>query len=159
MTFGWKPGWTYLFGSSIDVRTKERFDAAFCAGNSFGYLDDEGNAAFLRALRSSLKPGARFLLDTPMVLESLLRTFKDRFWVKAGDVHLLISNQYDPRRGRLDIEYTFVANGRVEVRSGTHRAYTYRQLVELVQAAGFTVELAAPWTLDTHKLLLLARRT
>ena len=142
-----------------DLPWKECFDAAFCVGNSFGYLDDEGNAAFLRAVWSSLKPGALFLLDTPMVLESLLRTIKDRFWVKAGDVHLLVSNHYDHMRGRLDIEYTFVSNGRVEVRSGTHRAYTYRQLIELVQAAGFQVEPAAPWTLDTHKLLLLARRT
>src|SRR5262249_26056897 len=46
------------------------FDGAFCVGNSFGYLDDEGNAAFLRAVRATLKPGARFVLDTPMVLEN-----------------------------------------------------------------------------------------
>ena len=142
-----------------DLPWKDGFDAAFCVGNSFGYLDDEGNAAFLRAVGSALKPGAPFLLDTPMVVESLLRTIKDRFWVKAGGVYLLISNSYDHTRGRLDIEYTFVSDGRVEVRSGTHRAYTYRQLVELVQASGFTVEPAAPWTLDTHELLLLARRS
>jgi SAM-dependent methyltransferase len=141
-----------------DLPWKERFDAAFCAGNSFGYLDDDGNVAFLRAVASALKPGAPFLLDTPMVVESLLRTIKDRFWVKAGDVHLLVANRYDHTRGRLDIEYTFVSDGRVHMRSGTHRAYTYRQLVELMQSAGFTVEPAVPWTLDSHKLLLLGRR-
>ena len=142
-----------------DLPWGARFDGAFCVGNSFGYLDDDGNAAFLRAVASTLKPGARFVLETPMVLESLLRTIKDRFWVKAGDVHLLVSNHYDQTRGRLDIEYTFVADGRIEVRSGTHRAYTYRQLIELFQAAGFSVEPAAPWSLDAHKLLLVGRRT
>jgi hypothetical protein len=34
-----------------DLPWSERFDGAFCAGNSFGYLDDEGNAAFLCAVR------------------------------------------------------------------------------------------------------------
>lgn len=141
-----------------DLPWGARFDGAFCVGNSFGYLDDDGNAAFLRAVASALKPGAPFVLETPMVLESLLRTIKDRFWVKAGDVHLLVSNRYDHARGRLDIEYTFVSDGRLESRSGTHRAYTYRQLIELFQAAGFIAAPAEPWTVDSHKLLLVARR-
>ena len=141
-----------------DLPWGARFDGAFCVGNSFGYLDDDGNAAFLRAVASALKPGAPFVLETPMVLESLLRTIKDRFWVKAGDVHLLVSNRYDHIRGRLDIEYTFVSDGRLESRSGTHRAYTYRQLIELFQAAGFGAAPVEPWTVDSHKLLLVARR-
>src|SRR5215203_4752913 len=36
------------------------FDGAFCLGNSFGYMDDEGNAEFLRAVRAALRPGGRF---------------------------------------------------------------------------------------------------
>ena len=141
-----------------DLPWGARFDGAFCVGNSFGYLDDDGNAAFLRAVASALKPGAPFVLETPMVLESLLRTIKDRLWLKAGDVHLLVSNRYDHTRGRLDIEYTFVSDGRLESRSGTHRAYTYRQLIELFHAAGLSAAPVAPWTVDSHKLLLVARR-
>src|SRR3990172_3656095 len=41
-----------------DLPWNEHFDGAFCFGNSFGYLDDEGNAAFLKAVLRSLKPGA-----------------------------------------------------------------------------------------------------
>lgn len=140
-----------------DLPWPGRFDAAFCVGNSFGYLDDDGNAAFLSAVHSTLKPGAPFLLETPMVIESLLRTMKDRFWIKAGDVHLLVANEYDHGRGRVEIEYTFVSNGRVQVRWGTHRAYTYRQLVELMESAGFRVEPAARWTIDSAILRLVGR--
>ena len=141
-----------------DLPWRNRFDGAFCVGNSFGYLDDAGNAAFLTAVAAALKPGAPFFLETPMVVESLLRTIKDRLWVKAGDVYLLVTNQYDASRSRLDIEYTFIAGSRTEVRRGTHRAYTYRELVELIRAAGFSVEPAAPWTIDTPTLSLIARR-
>ena len=142
-----------------DLPWRERFDAAFCVGNSFGYLDDEGNAAFLRAVRESLKPGGRFILETPMVIENLLGHLQDRPWWKVGDIHLLVENQYDHARGRLDIEYTFMSNGRVEVRRGSHRAYAFRELSDLLEAAGFSVELAAPWTRDARVVTFVATRT
>jgi SAM-dependent methyltransferase len=141
-----------------DLPWPERFDGAFCVGNSFGYLDDEGNVAFLRAVRAALKPGGRFILETPMVLENLLNHLQPRPWWKAGDVYLLVENQYDPAKARLDIEYTFVSGGRVDVRRGSHRAYMYKELVSLLAASGFAVELAEPWTRDTHTVTFIATR-
>ena len=133
-----------------------RFDGAFCVGNSFGYFDDEGNAAFLQAVRAALKPGARFVLETPMVLENLLEHLHQRPWWKVGDVYLLVENRYDQARGRLDIEYTFVSNGRVETRCGSHRAYAYRELADMIAASGFAVELGDPWTRDAHMVSFVA---
>src|SRR5688572_22954445 len=72
-----------------DLPWRSRFDGAFCVGNSFGYLDDEGNAAFLRAVAAALKPGARFVLETPMVLENLLGHIQERPWWQVGDLRLL----------------------------------------------------------------------
>jgi len=141
-----------------DLPWRARFDGAFCFGNSFGYLDDQGNAAFLRAVAAALKPGARFVLETPMVLENLLGHLQDRAWWKVGDMHLLVENKYDHTQERLDIEYTFVSNGRVEVRRGSHRAYSYRELVELIVAADFTVELDQPWTRDAKTVTFIATR-
>jgi SAM-dependent methyltransferase len=141
-----------------DLPWSARFDGAFCFGNSFGYLDDEGNAAFLRSVAAALKPGARFILETPMVLENLLGHLQERAWWRVGDMRLLVVNQYDPMRERLDIEYTFVSDGRVEVRSGSHRAYSCRELVHLFEAADFAVELAQPWTRAAHTVTFIATR-
>jgi SAM-dependent methyltransferase len=134
------------------------FDGAFCVGNSFGYLDDEGNAAFLRAVSEALKPGGRFVLETPMVLENLLYQLQDRPWWKIGDTYLLVSNHYDHTRSRLDIEYTFLSNGRSEVRSGSHRAYRYAELHDLIESSGFDVTVATPWTRDAHSVTFIATR-
>jgi SAM-dependent methyltransferase len=141
-----------------DLPWPVRFDAAFCVGNSFGYLDDEGNADFLRAIAAVLKPGARFVLETPMILENLLGHLQDRSWWQVGDLRLLVVNTYDHIQERLDIEYTFVSNGRVEVRRGLHRAYSYRELVGLIEAAGFTIELDRPWTRDLETVSFIATR-
>ena len=141
-----------------DLPWSARFDGAFCVGNSFGYLDDEGNLEFLRAVRAALKPGARFVVETPMVLENLLGHIQERAWWKAGDVHLLVANQYDHARSRLDIEYTFVSDGRVETRYGSHRAYSYRELVQLIEAAGFAVEPSEPWTRQARSVSFIGTR-
>jgi cyclopropane fatty-acyl-phospholipid synthase-like methyltransferase len=139
-----------------DLPSPARFDGAVCVGNSFGYLDDAGNADFLRAVRAALKPGARFVLETPMVLENLTGHLQQRPWWKAGDVYLLVENQYDHTTSRLEIEYTFVSNGEVHVRRGSHRAYTYRQLVDLIAAAGFEVQLSEPYTHESRVLTFIA---
>jgi SAM-dependent methyltransferase len=57
-----------------DMRTlpwRGSFDAAFCMGNSFGYLDDAGNAAFLAAVARALVPRGRFVLDFGQAAESI----------------------------------------------------------------------------------------
>ena len=141
-----------------DLPWPSRFDGAFCMGNSFGYLDDDGNLQFLRAVAAALKPGARFVLDTPMVMENLLSHIQDRAWWHAGGIHMMVSNQYDQTRSRLEIDYTFVSNGRVETRHGSHRAYTYRELIELFGCAGFSVATSEPWRRDLRSVQFVATR-
>jgi SAM-dependent methyltransferase len=141
-----------------DLPWPGRFDAAYCVGNSFGYLDDEGNAAFLRAVAAALKPGGRFVLETPMVLENLLGHIRDRAWWQIDDLRLLVANNYDAARQRLEIEYTFVSNGQVDVRHGSHRAYSYRELFALLEQCGFDVALAEPWTREAHSVTFIGTR-
>ena len=139
-----------------DLPWRARFDGAVCVGNSFGYLDDSGNADFLRSVRAALKPGARFVLETPMVLENLLGHLTQNPWWKVGNLHLLVDNRYDHSSSRLEIEYTVVSGGEVHVRRGSHRAYSYRELVHLLTATGFNVDLAEPYTRESHVVTFVA---
>ena len=69
-----------------DLPWESTFDAAFCFGNSFGYLDRDGTRAFVRALARALKPGARFAMDTGMVAETILPCLRKDFLVDAYQV-------------------------------------------------------------------------
>ena len=141
-----------------DLPWRGRFDGAYCVGNSFGYLDDDGNEAFLSAVARALKPGGRFVLETPMILENLLGHIQDRAWWQVDDMRLLVANVYDPARQRLEIEYTFLCDGRIDVRQGSHRAYSYRELIELLEQSGFTVAVAEPWTRRAHNVTFIGTR-
>lgn len=120
-----------------DLPWKGKFDGAFCFGNSFGYLDDDGNANFLKAVNRILKQGGRFVLDAASVAEAVLPKIQDRTEVQVGDIRFIEVNHYDHVLSRLDTEYTFVRNGNMEKRFGSHRIYTYRELCQLLEAAGF----------------------
>jgi SAM-dependent methyltransferase len=121
-----------------DLPWKEEFDGAFCFGNSFGYDVDEGNAAFLEAVSAALKAGGRFLLDTGYVAEALLPTLQERAWYPTGDILTLADRRYDHVHSRLNVDYIWIRDGKMEKRSASSRLYTYRELARLFEDAGFT---------------------
>jgi SAM-dependent methyltransferase len=121
-----------------DLPWPEAFDGAFSFGNSFGYLDDDGNAVFLKAVAAALKPGARFALETGYVMEHLLPVLQERSWYPLGDILMLSQRRYDPVDSRLHVEYTMIRGAVTEKQTMSARIFSYRELVELLKEAGFT---------------------
>lgn len=130
---------TYELREMRDLRWRSEFDGSFCFGNSFGYLDDDGNVDFLKAVSRVLKPGSRFILDASSVAENILPTMKERSEMSFGDILFKEVNQYDPVLGRLNTDYTFVKGDKVETRSGSHRIYTFSEISSLLQTTGFEI--------------------
>jgi SAM-dependent methyltransferase len=124
-------------GDMQELPWKGEFDGAFCFGNSFGYFDDEGNAAYLRAVAAGLKDGGRFVLDYPAAAEPLIFAFQERSWYEFGDLLFLRAGRYDHVSGRIYVEYSLLRGGRRETKSITQRVYTYREVVRLLEQAGF----------------------
>lgn len=140
------------------------FDGAFCFGNSFGYLDDDSNAEFLNAVSRSLKPGARFILDAPAVAECILPNFQLNHSLEIAGITVSIEHRYDHETAVMFNDFTFSRNGIDDKRPSSQRIYTYRELVELLRAAGFEVVDAyaslaeEPFTLGARRLLLVSAK-
>jgi SAM-dependent methyltransferase len=120
-----------------DLPWSSEFDGAYSFGNSFGYLDDAGNAAFLKSVAGALKPGARFVLETSYVTEVLLPVLQERSWYPVGDILLLSQRRYDPVEGRLHVEYTSIRGPQTEKQAMSARVYSYREIVRLLEDTGF----------------------
>jgi SAM-dependent methyltransferase len=148
-----------------DLPWPEAFDGAYSFGNSFGYADEAGNAAFLQAVARALRHGAVFLMDTGYITEALLPVLQERAWYPWGeDGHILAQRRYDPPHGRLEVEYTYVRGGKIEKCAMSARIYSYREVCGLLRAAGFTDlqgwgSLAKePFRLGSTRLLIAARK-
>lgn len=151
-------------GDMRELPWQGAFDAAYCAGNSFGYFDDEGNRAFLRSVGRALVPGGRFALDSGAVAECLFPTLREKLEIEAAGIRFEAENRYDPRTGYLENLFTATRDGRRENRPGRQRVFTCRELIQWLWESGFD-EIEAfgspegePFALGAHRLLLCARR-
>lgn len=120
-----------------DLPWHSEFDGAICMWGSFGYFDDAGNAEFLRAVAQTLRPGARFLIDTPLV-ETVLPGFHDSDWTNIGPTTLLEKRRYYHESGRLERAWTMMQGNHVEKRVLSMRLYTYSELCRIAREAGFS---------------------
>ena len=152
-------------GDMRDLPWAGEFDAAFCFGNSFGYLDDEANADFLKAVSLTLKPGSRFILDAPAVAECVLPTFQPARSLEIAGIKVDIEHRYDHEQGRMFNDFTFTRNGVVDKRPSSQRAYSFHELSELLRGAGLKPVAAygslteEPFKLGAHRLLLISQKT
>ena len=121
-----------------DLPWPGEFDGAFCFWSSFGYFDDAGNLEFLKAVANSLKPGAPFLIDTPLI-ETRLPEMEnqERIWWPVGDLLALEERSFDHVTSRVESEWTFVRGNQMEKRILSLRLYTYRELCTMLEEAGF----------------------
>ncbi len=148
-----------------DLPWPSAFDGAYCLGNSFGYLEGDDNAAFLHAVASALRPGARFVLETGYLAETLFPIFQERSWYPDGDGYCLSSRRYDPAEGRLHVAYTFLHGGRTTTHVMSARIHTAHEVVALLADAGFTAietygtTAREPFRLGSPRLLAVATRS
>jgi hypothetical protein len=94
----------------------------------------------------------------------LLPTLQERAWYPVGDLIFLAGHHYDPARGRLDVEYTLVRDGRLEKRAMSARIHSCREVCRLFEEAGFTdlrgygTLAQEPFRLGSQRLLLVGTR-
>ena len=136
------PGTAGIDWRQADIRDlpwEAAFDAAFCFGNSFGYLDCYGTRAFVHAMARALRPEGRFAMDTGMIAETLLPNLRDRDETQIGDVTFIEENAYHAEVSCLETRYTFVRGGIAQSRAGLHWIYTIGEIARFLAEAGMGV--------------------
>jgi SAM-dependent methyltransferase len=147
-----------------DLPWQNEFDAAYCAGSSFGFFDDDGNAAFLAAAARTLVPGGRFFGDFKAA-ESVLPAFRESYEMPMGDIVFAAKNSYDPVEGTMENLYTVTRGELTETKRAVHRIYTAREIFRLLTDAGFgNLETCGsvggePYRLGSPRLFVVATKS
>lgn len=156
---------TWKEGDMRELPWTGDFDAAYCLGNSLGYLDDAGDHAFLKAVAHALKTGGQFVLNTGTCAESFLPKMPERNWYEVADIFFLIANHHNVVESRLQTEMIFIRNGQVDRRPMSQRIYTFRELCSRLEEVGFgecrgySSLNQEPFMLGSPQLYLVARKT
>jgi SAM-dependent methyltransferase len=160
-------------GVSVEFRQAEmrdlpwtaEFDAAFCFGNSFGYLDDGGNVDFLAAVARTLRPGGRLAIDYGQTAESILpRSIEANQVAEIGGFRFEEDTRYDPLTSRIENRFRISRDGRTETKLASQRVYTLSQVIGLLGTAGFELRsyfgspAEEPFALGSPRLLIVAEK-
>jgi cyclopropane fatty-acyl-phospholipid synthase-like methyltransferase len=154
----------WRLGDMCTLDLEGKFDAALCFGNSFGYLSRADTKHFLKSLSAALRDGARFVLESGAVAESILPNFVRSRWMQVGEILLLSSVDYEATTSRLISRYIFMRGAERDEKVAEVIVYTVGELAELFGEAGFTVEslfaslAKEPFHVGAPRLLLVARK-
>lgn len=155
--------WRQADMSALDFNGE--FDAAFCFGNSFGYLDDAGNEAFLASVSQALRSGGHFAIDYGQTAESIFPRLETRQEGDMAGFHFIEDTRYDLLSARIENRFTFSRDGKSETKLASQRVYALSEVVRLLKNAGFaTTELFGspaeePFALGSHRLLIVAKKS
>jgi ubiquinone/menaquinone biosynthesis C-methylase UbiE len=144
----------FLLGDMRRIGGEKLYDGALCFGNSFGFLEYADMEKFLKGIARTLKPGARFVIETGMAAESILPKFETETSHQVDDISVTIKERYLAEESCIDTEYVFERDEKSETRLAKHWIYTVAEIRRMLERAGFAVE-AMFGSLDRkpHKLL------
>ena len=125
-------------GDITTTRFAMSFDGAYCMGNSFGYVDYEGMAQFVRNVSEALKPGARFVINSGLLAESILVHFPTTGQYILGDLTMDISNTYVVEESYMATKLTYTKGDRTETHSFKHYVYTLSEVRRLLERFGLS---------------------
>jgi ubiquinone/menaquinone biosynthesis C-methylase UbiE len=154
----------FCLGDMRKIEGEAIYDGAYCFGNSFGFLEYAHMESFLSGMARTLKPGARFIVETGMAAESILTKFEAEASHQIQDIHVTIKEQYLAEESCIDTEYVFERNGEVESRKAKHWIYTVAEIKRMLERAGFEVLSVygslkfEPYPLGSEELFVISRK-
>ncbi len=140
------------------------FDAAFCFGNSFGYLDDRGNEEFVAAAAGALRQGGRFAIDFGQTAEGVLPALAPKQQAYLGSIHFEEETRFDARSSRIENVFTFSRGDQSETKLASQRLYLGGDVARMLEHAGFAIAgfygspAEEPFALKSPRLLIVGEK-
>jgi cyclopropane fatty-acyl-phospholipid synthase-like methyltransferase len=124
-----------IHGNILSVTISGSFDGAYCMGNSFGYFNIDSMRTFVKKVADGLRPGARFVINSGMVAESILPHPPGLVNFTFGDTTMEIDNTYVAAEGYLISRILYNKETKPEKHSFKHYIFTLSEIIRLLASA------------------------
>ncbi len=129
----------FVQGDMRDMTFEETFDGVFSWNTSFGFFDEEKNAAVIAKVHRSLKKGGQFLLDV-VNRDSLVRSAPSLAWFEGDGCICMDEMQIDFITSRMKVKRTLMMDdGRTKEIEYSIRVYSLHELGKMLHDNGFRV--------------------
>lgn len=119
-------------------RPSHQYQAAICMGNSISSLNRQQTLDFFKTLNDCLEPGGRFVLNTWMLTEIVVKKYRDREWYQVKEFKYLLENEYLLQPTRMETIHTVIApDGAMEQRTDTDYIFSIAEMEALLNESGF----------------------
>lgn len=120
------------------LQPDQQFDGAICMGNSFGYFNIDLMRIFVEKVASFLKPGAKFVVNSGMIAESIIPNFSKNKSFQIGNINMEITNHYRATEGYMESHIRYTKDGVSEDHSFKHFVFTLSEVIRLLLSFGLT---------------------
>ena len=129
----------FVQGDMREMTFEETFDGVFSWNTSFGFFDEEKNAAVIAKVHRSLKKGGQFLLDV-VNRDSLIRSAPSLAWFDGDGCICMDEMQIDFITSRMRVKRTLMMDdGRTKEIEYSIRVYSLHELGKMLHDNGFRV--------------------
>jgi len=129
----------FVQGDMREMTFEETFDGIFSWNTSFGYFDEEKNAAVIAKVHRALKKGGQFLLDV-VNRDYIIRQAPSLAWFEGDGCICMDEMQMDFITSRMKVKRTLMMDdGRTKEIEYSIRAYALHELGKMLHDNGFRV--------------------
>jgi SAM-dependent methyltransferase len=129
----------FVQGDMREMNFEETFDGVFSWNTSFGYFEDEKNAAVIAKVHRSLKKGGQFLLDV-VNRDCVIRQAPSLAWFEGDGCICMDEMQIDFITSRMKVKRTLMMDdGRTKEIEYSIRIYSLHELGKMLHDNGFRV--------------------
>jgi hypothetical protein len=105
-------------------------------GNSFGYFSADKMRVFIGKVAASLEKGAKFIINSGMLAESILANFSEGGSYTFGDLTMNLRHSYNVHESCLVSNIEYIQSSTREEHAFKHYVFTLGEVVRLLQEQG-----------------------
>ncbi len=129
----------FVQGDMREMTFEETFDGIFSWNTSFGFFDEEKNAAVIAKVHRALKKGGQFLLDV-VNRDNVIRSAPSLAWFEGDGCICMDEMQIDFITSRMKVKRTLMMDdGRSKEIEYSIRVYSLHELGKMLHDNGFRV--------------------